>query len=196
MHFHLPPSFVQSSHIGRHSRQGYTSWRVGYEEFHDLWEQYSVPSSFHDWLRCCWRQLDWSGFWDVSENSQEIVILPTRIWLPVSSSRITKTVFIFLDRIVMYLNRIISLINILRYSRLISHAPKGEFSKMAPIRILSFDIECAGRKGHFPEPSHDPVIQVSVLYFFNHVFIWMARLLSGSLLFSCFMKLDSFCSGG
>lgn len=31
---------------------------------------------------------------------------------------------------------------------------------MAPFRILSFDIECAGRKGHFPEPLHDPVIQV------------------------------------
>ncbi|MBA0816533.1 hypothetical protein Gohar_001184 [Gossypium harknessii] len=49
------------------------------------------------------------------------------------------------------------------YSDLISHAPEGEFSKMAPFRILSFDIECAGRKGHFPEPSHDPVIQVANL---------------------------------
>lgn len=46
------------------------------------------------------------------------------------------------------------------YSELISHAPEGEFSKMAPFRVLSFDIECAGRKGHFPEPNHDPVIQV------------------------------------
>ncbi|XVF70581.1 hypothetical protein PTKIN_Ptkin11bG0173800 [Pterospermum kingtungense] len=49
------------------------------------------------------------------------------------------------------------------YSDLISHAPEGEFSKMAPFRILSFDIECAGRKGHFPEPNHDPVIQVANL---------------------------------
>ncbi|VVA97109.1 unnamed protein product [Arabis nemorensis] len=32
---------------------------------------------------------------------------------------------------------------------------------MAPFRVLSFDIECAGRKGHFPEPKHDPVIQVA-----------------------------------
>lgn len=48
----------------------------------------------------------------------------------------------------------------LRYSDLISHAPEGEFSKMAPFRILSFDIECAGRKGHFPDAKHDPVIQV------------------------------------
>ncbi|KAL4183669.1 hypothetical protein AMTRI_Chr11g156270 [Amborella trichopoda] len=49
------------------------------------------------------------------------------------------------------------------YTVLISHAPDGEFSKMAPFRILSFDIECAGRKGLFPEPSHDPVIQVANL---------------------------------
>ncbi|KAI3451580.1 hypothetical protein Pfo_008245 [Paulownia fortunei] len=49
------------------------------------------------------------------------------------------------------------------FSDLISHAPEGEFSKMAPFRILSFDIECAGRKGLFPEPSHDPVIQVANL---------------------------------
>ncbi|KAH9717339.1 DNA polymerase delta catalytic subunit [Citrus sinensis] len=46
-----------------------------------------------------------------------------------------------------------------RYSDIISRHPEGEFSKMAPFRILSFDIECAGRKGHFPEPTHDPVIQ-------------------------------------
>ncbi|KAL3630140.1 DNA polymerase delta catalytic subunit [Castilleja foliolosa] len=51
----------------------------------------------------------------------------------------------------------------LDYSDLISHAPEGEFSKMAPFRVLSFDIECAGRKGLFPEPTHDPVIQVANL---------------------------------
>ncbi|XP_068652015.1 DNA polymerase delta catalytic subunit-like isoform X2 [Aristolochia californica] len=49
------------------------------------------------------------------------------------------------------------------YSQLVSYVPEGEFSKMAPFRILSFDIECAGRKGHFPEPTHDPVIQVANL---------------------------------
>ncbi len=37
----------------------------------------------------------------------------------------------------------------------------GNWSKLAPFRILSFDIECAGRKGHFPEPEHDPVIQIA-----------------------------------
>lgn len=50
-----------------------------------------------------------------------------------------------------------------RYSDLISHAPEGEYSKMAPFRVLSFDIECAGRKGHFPEAKHDPVIQIANL---------------------------------
>ncbi|KAI0138389.1 DNA polymerase family B-domain-containing protein [Pestalotiopsis sp. NC0098] len=47
------------------------------------------------------------------------------------------------------------------YTHLISHEPKGEWSKMAPLRILSFDIECAGRKGIFPEADMDPVIQIA-----------------------------------
>ena len=37
----------------------------------------------------------------------------------------------------------------------------GDWDKIAPIRILSFDIECAGRKGIFPEPDKDPVIQIA-----------------------------------
>ena len=41
------------------------------------------------------------------------------------------------------------------------HLFPGEWQKIAPIRILSFDIECAGRKGVFPEPEKDPVIQIS-----------------------------------
>ena len=47
------------------------------------------------------------------------------------------------------------------WDKLISHAPEGEWSKVAPVRILSFDIECAGRKGIFPEPEKDPVIQIA-----------------------------------
>ncbi|KAI0533450.1 DNA polymerase delta catalytic subunit [Xylaria digitata] len=47
------------------------------------------------------------------------------------------------------------------YVDLTSHEPKGEWSKMAPLRILSFDIECAGRKGIFPEANIDPVIQIA-----------------------------------
>ncbi|KAI5810896.1 DNA polymerase family B-domain-containing protein [Peziza echinospora] len=44
---------------------------------------------------------------------------------------------------------------------LISLPAEGEYSKMAPLRILSFDIECAGRKGIFPEPNKDAVIQIA-----------------------------------
>ncbi|XP_034247843.1 DNA polymerase delta catalytic subunit isoform X1 [Thrips palmi] len=47
------------------------------------------------------------------------------------------------------------------WEKLISHQPEGEWAKVAPFRILSFDIECAGRKGIFPEPDHDPVIQIA-----------------------------------
>ncbi|KAJ2904841.1 DNA polymerase delta catalytic subunit [Zalerion maritima] len=47
------------------------------------------------------------------------------------------------------------------YRDLVAHKPEGEWSKMAPLRILSFDIECAGRKGIFPEANQDPVIQIA-----------------------------------
>ncbi|XP_030573080.1 DNA polymerase delta catalytic subunit [Drosophila novamexicana] len=47
------------------------------------------------------------------------------------------------------------------YDQFISHEPEGEWSKVAPLRILSFDIECAGRKGIFPEAKMDPVIQIA-----------------------------------
>lgn len=46
------------------------------------------------------------------------------------------------------------------YRDLIALPHDGEWAKMAPLRILSFDIECAGRKGIFPEPNVDPVIQI------------------------------------
>ncbi|PSC71316.1 DNA polymerase delta catalytic subunit [Micractinium conductrix] len=51
----------------------------------------------------------------------------------------------------------------LHYSSLVSHEPQGQWAKMAPFRILSVDIECQGRKGHFPEPEKDPVIQIASL---------------------------------
>lgn len=44
---------------------------------------------------------------------------------------------------------------------LISHPAEGEWIKIAPLRMLSFDIECAGRKGVFPEAEKDPVIQIA-----------------------------------
>jgi DNA polymerase delta subunit 1 len=47
------------------------------------------------------------------------------------------------------------------WDRLVAHAPDGEFDTIAPLRILSFDIECAGRPGVFPDASVDPVIQIA-----------------------------------
>lgn len=47
------------------------------------------------------------------------------------------------------------------YKDLIAHPIDGEWAKFAPLRILSFDIECAGRRGIFPEPNVDPVIQIA-----------------------------------
>jgi DNA polymerase delta subunit 1 len=46
---------------------------------------------------------------------------------------------------------------------MIAHEAVGEWSKIAPLRILSFDIECAGRKGIFPDPDVDPVIQIAAM---------------------------------
>ena len=47
------------------------------------------------------------------------------------------------------------------YQDLMAHSNDGEWAKIAPLRVLSFDIECAGRKGIFPDPSVDPVIQIA-----------------------------------
>jgi len=47
------------------------------------------------------------------------------------------------------------------FKNLIAHPSEREYQRMAPLRILSFDIECAGRKGIFPEAHQDPVIQIA-----------------------------------
>lgn len=47
------------------------------------------------------------------------------------------------------------------YDDIISHDTTGVHMGIAPARILSFDIECQGRRGHFPEPEKDPVIQIA-----------------------------------
>ena len=44
---------------------------------------------------------------------------------------------------------------------LVSHEPEGEWSKVGPLRILSFDIECQGKAGQFPLAEEDPVIQIA-----------------------------------
>jgi DNA polymerase delta subunit 1 len=66
------------------------------------------------------------------------------------------------------------------YKDLIAHPVDGEWAKMAPLRVLSFDIECAGRKGIFPEANVDPVIQIGNVItkvgeeksFVRNVFVW------------------------
>ena len=53
------------------------------------------------------------------------------------------------------------------HEAVVSHEPVDQYMQIAPFRILSIDIECAGRKGCFPEAEHDPVIQIAnhcVLY--------------------------------
>lgn len=48
----------------------------------------------------------------------------------------------------------------------VSHKPEAgtEWMKVSPgLRTLSFDIECCGRKGIFPVPEEDPVIQIASL---------------------------------
>ncbi|XP_075742862.1 DNA polymerase delta 1, catalytic subunit [Rhipicephalus microplus] len=47
------------------------------------------------------------------------------------------------------------------WDEMVAHAPEGTWARVAPLRILSFDIECAGRKGIFPEPEKDSVIQIA-----------------------------------
>lgn len=49
----------------------------------------------------------------------------------------------------------------INYTDFIAHAPEGEWAGIAPLRTLSFDIECSNRKGIFPEPEHDSVIQIA-----------------------------------
>jgi DNA polymerase delta subunit 1 len=44
---------------------------------------------------------------------------------------------------------------------LVCHPGEGDWADIAPLRILSFDIECAGRRGFFPDPAIDPVIQIA-----------------------------------
>ena len=43
----------------------------------------------------------------------------------------------------------------------VPHECVGAWGAIAPLRVLSFDIECMGRKGHFPDALFDPVIQIA-----------------------------------
>ena len=47
------------------------------------------------------------------------------------------------------------------YRDVVKLGVEGEWSRTAPLRVLSFDIECSNRKGLFPEAKEDPVIQIA-----------------------------------
>lgn len=47
------------------------------------------------------------------------------------------------------------------YDDLEVHRCEGNFLDISPLRTLSFDIECSGRPGIFPDPEHDSVIQIA-----------------------------------
>ena len=53
------------------------------------------------------------------------------------------------------------------YDQIVSHEARGQYSRIGKLRTLSFDIECMGRKGHFPDPQHDSVIQIAS-YIYTH----------------------------
>lgn len=47
------------------------------------------------------------------------------------------------------------------YNQVKSLPCEGKYSKLAPLRIMSFDIECSADKGRFPQAKSDPVIQIA-----------------------------------
>ncbi|KAI8981525.1 ribonuclease H-like domain-containing protein [Pilobolus umbonatus] len=47
------------------------------------------------------------------------------------------------------------------FNKFVSLPPAGEWAKMAPLRVLSFDIECIVREKVFPQAQVDPVIQIA-----------------------------------
>jgi DNA polymerase elongation subunit (family B) len=82
------------------------------------------------------------------------------------------------------------LIRNISYEKFISHPTEGEWSNIAPLRVLSFDIECAGRKGVFPEPDIDPVIQIATvvkiqgkLQIESQQSIWLSRTATNFVIF-------------
>lgn len=47
------------------------------------------------------------------------------------------------------------------HDQLIAHEAIGDWAKVAPLRILSFDIECSSLDNSFPTPDKDSVIQIA-----------------------------------
>lgn len=56
------------------------------------------------------------------------------------------------------------------YTKIVFHTKcEGEFQKIAPLRILSFDIECISEKGKFPTAENDSIIQIANICQINGV---------------------------
>ena len=60
----------------------------------------------------------------------------------------------------------------------VSYLPEGEWSKVAPFRILSFDIECAGRKGKFLLKRCIKLLTIQKLFILKGLFKMKCRSLS------------------
>ena len=52
-------------------------------------------------------------------------------------------------------------VDIHNYNDIEWHPSSGVYASIAPVRILSFDIECASERGTFPKAEKDPVIQIA-----------------------------------
>ena len=63
-----------------------------------------------------------------------------------------------------------------KFLDLVSHAPEGDYMGIAPLRILSFDIECAGRPGIFPEAAQPAERAVLALPQLSSLASWGCRL--------------------
>ena len=48
--------------------------------------------------------------------------------------------------------------DVMNYNHVEGLSCEGDYSKIAPLRILSFDIECSADAGKFPTPQTDPII--------------------------------------
>ena len=73
------------------------------------------------------------------------------------------------------------------YTNIISHPPQGVWGRLAPFRIFSFDIECMGRAGHFPEPDKvtEEYRSILVVYLTIHSLTSHFWILSGSCHSNC-----------
>lgn len=110
----------------------------------------TLPIPFVSWSTR--KLLEWTGLKSLLGNTPFFPIKPKGLIVRLNSK--WSQCFTYLSMLFLFLNYN-------RYDAFVSHAPEGSWSKIAPLRILSFDIECAGRKGIFPEASMDPVIQIA-----------------------------------